>query len=257
MAKLKIRALVPLLGAAGFLVGCELSMRQPEHLLLWSLATVAWILLIFAILAFGKIRGQLVAVSIPAVVMIAVSTTTSLLFLDLTEPSRGLFIFCAVVLYLFLEHVRHEAEASSDEERRYLAEYARLVNVGSLFLVAATVQGLAIFLPIPWWAPVLAMMPVALIWSWHYHLACVTDCGQPRLRVLLTALVTVEAYLVAVRLPVTMYVGGVTVALAYYLAALFLALNPAAPETPRRARRYAVIALIMLILVYATTRWFA
>jgi hypothetical protein len=254
--KFKLASLIPLLGAAGFIVGCEYSLHQPTRFLLWSLATVAWILLTFAVLARGKLKGRFLAVSIPAVVMIAVSTTTSLLFLDLVSPRRWFVVFFAAVLFLFLEHVRHEVEASSDEERQYLAEYARAVNIGSLFLVATAARGLDIFSPIPWWSTVLFMAAVALAWSWHLCLACVADCDRSRLRIALTALTVLETYLVVMWLPVSMFVGGATVALAYYLAAMFLPLGASTdPDVGKRARRYALMGAVMLALIYVTARW--
>jgi hypothetical protein len=255
--KLKLASLIPLLGAVGFIVGCELSLYQSNRFLLWSLATVGWILLTFAVLARGKMKGRFLAVSIPAVIIISVSTTTSLQFLDLVSPRRWFVVFFAAVLFLFLEHVRHEVEASSDEERQYLAEYARMVNIGSLFLVATAARGLTIFMPVPWWSTVLFMTAVALAWSWHLCLACVADCDRSRVRIVFTALTVIETYLVVMWLPVSMFVGGATVALAYYLAAMFLPLGSAGPDVGKRARRYALMGAIMLALIYLTARWIA
>ena len=247
--------LLPFLGALGFAAFGELSLRRSHEFLLWSLATMVWILGAFAVLAKGNLRGRLSAVAVPAVAMIAISTVMSLLFLDLVAPRRGFIAFFAVVLYLFLEHVRREAAAGGAVERRSIAEFARMVNIGSLFLVASVGLGVAAFLPVrPWWTvpPVLA---VAALWSWHLYLACTERCVRPGARVAITTLVVLQTYLVALTLPTSMFVGGALVGIVYYLAANLLPIGATDALPAKLVRKYVLYGLGLLALILVTARW--
>lgn len=247
--------LVPFLGALGFAAFGELSLRRSQEFLLWSLATMVWILGAFAVLAKGKLRGRLSAVAVPAVAMIAISTVMSLLFLDLVAPRRGFIAFFAVILYLFLEHVRREAADGGVEDRLSISEFARMVNIGSLFLVSSVGLGVAAFLPVrPWWTvpPVLA---VAALWSWHLFLACTDRCVRPGARVLLTTVVVLQAYLVALALPTSMFVGGALVGIVYYLAANLLPIGATDAVPAKLVRKYVLYGLGLLALILGTARW--
>jgi hypothetical protein len=247
---------MPFLGAGGFLLTSELSLRRPGEFLLWSLAGMAWILAAFALLAGSKLRGRLSAVAVPAVAMIAVSTVASLLFLDLVSPRRWFIGFFALVLYLFLEHVRREAAADDPEERLSIGEFARMVNIGSLFLLASVGIGVTIFLPVPYGWTLPPMAAVALLWSWHLHAACAGHGhGRTLPRTLITTLVVLETYLVALRLPTSMFVGGALVGLVYYLAANLLHVGEGVPVSSRLIRRYVLYAGGLLLLLLATAQW--
>lgn len=247
--------LLPVAGAVGFVLTSDLSLRGADTFVLWSLATIGWILLVFAAIAGRQLRGRLSWVSIPAVVMIAISTAVSLLFLDLVTPRRGFIAFFALILYLFLEHVRREAASDTAEERLTIGEFARMVNIGSLFLLVSAGIGTTIFLPIsPWWTvpPVAA---VAALWSWHLYLACTTKCGRPGLRILLTTGAVVQTYLVALQLPTPMFVGGALVGVVYYLAANLLPAGEGDAIPMRLVRKYVLYAGALLALVLMTARW--
>jgi hypothetical protein len=250
-----MRAILPVMGATGFIVFSEVSLRRPTEFSIWSLATMAWILLIFAGQAFGRLSRRQLHVATPAVAMIAVSSVASLLFIDLVSPRRGFILLFAAVLYLLLEHVRHEAETSSAEEQLWISEFARMVNIGSLFLLASTSLGVTIFLPIPFWIVLAPFTAVALLWSWHLYAACAAHCGRPLPRILLTTLVLVEAFLVALRLPTTMFVGGAIVATVYYLAAHLLTVGETSSISPKLVRRYLIAGIAMVLVVVFSARW--
>jgi len=57
-----ITYLLPLLGALGFFAFSELSLRNTDAFFLWSLATMAWILTVFSVLAIGRLKGRLVRI---------------------------------------------------------------------------------------------------------------------------------------------------------------------------------------------------
>lgn len=247
--------LLPFLGAAGFFAMSELSLRRPGEFFQWSLATVAWILLAFFALARGKMRGRLTWIAVPAVAMVSLSTVASLLFLDLLATRHGVIAFFAVVLYLFLEHVRRETASDDPEERFVIGEFARMINIGSLFLMAAVGLGIVVFLPFPSWWTVLAFAAVASLWSWHLFLACTRDCGRPLARVLVTVLVVVETFLVALRLPVSMFVGGALIGLVYYLAANLLPVGATETIPAKLIRKYAMFVGGLLLLLLLTARW--
>lgn len=248
-------ALLPLAGAIGFAALSELSLRRSHEFHLWSLATMVWILATFAVLAKGKLRGRMSAVAVPAVAMIAISTVMSLLFLDLVAPRRGFIAFFAVILYLFLEHVRREAADGGAEERLSIAEFARMVNIGSLFLVASVGLGVTAFLPVHAWWTVPPLVAVAALWSWHLYLACVERCVRPGARVLITTLVALETYLVALTLPTSMFVGGALVGVVYYLAANLLPIGATDAISSKLIRRYVLYGAGLLALILATARW--
>src|SRR5688572_25330551 len=247
--------LLPFAGAIGFAAFSELSLRRSSEFLLWSLTTMAWILAIFAIQAKGKLRGRLTAVAVPAVAMIAISTVMSLLFLDLVAPRRGFIAFFAFVLYLFLEHVRREAADDSLEDRLSISEFARMVNIGSLFLVASVGLGVTAFLPIEAWWTVPPVVAVAALWSWHLFLACTERCVRPGARVLLTTLIVLQTYLVALTLPTSMFVGGALVGIVYYLAANLLPIGATDGIPEKLVRRYVLYGGGSLALILATARW--
>jgi hypothetical protein len=245
--------LLPVLGAAGFIVFSELSLKREGEFFLWSLATGGWILAVFAVLAVGRIRGRLLWVSIPAVLMIVLSVVTSLLFLDLVSPRRGFVIFFALVLYLFFEHVRHEIANSSQDERITIAEFARMVNIGSLFLLVSAGLGMTIFLPIPFWWTLIVLVPVAVLWSWHLYAACY-GAERPVWQVAVSSILTIETYLVALRLPTSMFVGGALAAVVYYSASNVLRAG-AEPLPPKLARKYLIMAAVMVAAILLTARW--
>ena len=245
--------LLPVLGALGFLVFSELSLKREGEFFLWSLATVAWIFAVFAVLAAGRIRGRLLWISIPAVAMIALSVVTSLLFLDLVSPRRGFIVIFTLVLYLFFEHVRHEISHSSQDERITIAEFARMVNIGSLFLLVSAALGMTIFLPIPFWWTLIVLVPVCVLWSWHLYAACY-GAPRPVWQVVVSSVLTIETYLVALRLPTSMFVGGAVAAVVYYSASNVLRAG-AEPLPPRLARKYFIMAAVMAVAVLMTARW--
>jgi hypothetical protein len=210
-----IYVLLPFIGAIGFAFFSELSLR-PVGIFLWNAATMVWTLATFAALAKGKLRGRLTAVAVPAVMMIAVSTVMSLLFLDLVAPRRGFIAFFAIILYIFLEHVRREAADDTLAERLSISEFARMVNVGSLFLVASVGIGLTVFLPIKAWWTVPPIVVIFSLWSWHLYAACTERCERTGMRVLITTLVALETYLVVLTLPTSMFVGGALVGFVCY-----------------------------------------
>jgi len=247
--------LLPFAGAIGFAAFSELSLRRSEEFLLWSLATMVWILAAFAILAKGKMRGRLTAVAVPAVAMIAISTVMSLLFLDLVAPRRGFIAFFAVILYLFLEHVRREAADGALEDRLSISEFARMVNIGSLFLVASVGLGVTAFLPVEAWWTVPPVIAVAALWSWHLYLACTERCVRPGARTMLTTLIVLQTYLVALTLPTSMFVGGALVGLVYYLAASLLPIGATDAIPAKLVRRYVLYGGGLLALILATARW--
>lgn len=247
---------LPILGAAGFAVFSELSLRRPDgEFFLWSLADMAWILSVFFALTFGRLRKRLTWLAVPAVAMIAFSTVISLLFLDLISPRRGFIAFFAVVLYLFYEHVRRETAAPDQEERLTIAEFARMINIGSMFLIASVGVGVTVFLPIAWWWTLPPLAFVAVLWSWHLYAACSDHCGRPLSRVLITSLLVLETYAVALRLPTSMFVGGALVGVVYYLAANLLPVGATDAIPAKLIRRYAMVGVGMILLILATARW--
>lgn len=247
--------LLPFIGAIGFAAFSEFSLRRSSEFLLWNGATMVWTLATFASLAKGKLSGRLTAIAVPAVMMIAVSTVMSLLFLDLVAPRRGFIAFFAIILYIFLEHVRREVADDSKAERLSISEFARMVNIGSVFLVASVGIGVTVFLPIrPWWTvpPVLIIFS---LWSWHLYAACTERRERTRMRVAITTLVAIETYLVAISLPTSMFVGGALVGFAYYLAANLLPVGATDAIPAKLIRKYVVYAGILLVFILATARW--
>ena len=81
----------------------------------------------------------------------------------------GLALF-GLVLYLFLEHVRREDAAHELEERLSISEFARMVNIGSLFLIVSVSVGLPAFLPVETWWTIPPIIIIAGLWSWHLFL---------------------------------------------------------------------------------------
>ncbi len=252
---LKCLPFLPVLGAGGFVALSEVSIGRPRDFLWWSLITSAWILTVFFALVHGKLRSRLTPVAVPAVLMIAASTIASLLFLDLVANRHAFIAVFGFVLYVFLEHVRREDAVPASEDRLSISEFARMVNIGSLFLVASVGVGLPAFLPIETWWTIPPMVVVALLWSWHLYLACTEQCARPRSRVLLTAVVVVETYFVALNLPTSMFVGGAVVAIPYYLAANLLPIGATDALPGRLVRKYAIYAGSALALVLLTARW--
>lgn len=248
--------LLPVLGALGFFAGSSLSLRQSGRFFLWSLATMAWILLVFLLIVRGRLSGPLVRVAVPAVAMIAISTVASLLFLDLVAPRQAFIVVLTVVLYLFLEHVRREVAHPDPAEVLSITEFARMVNIGSLFLLAVVGIGLTFFLTLPMRYTVPPFAALAVLWSWHLFGACYKDCGKNvPLYVALAAAVVIEAYLVVLRLPTSIFVGGAVVAVVYYLAASVLRASIEKRVTARLIRRYAAAGLGLLLLLLLTARW--
>ncbi len=251
----KLSALLPFLGGGGFIALSEVSIDRPQDFLWWSLVTTTWILTVFFALVHGKLKSRLTPVAVPAVLMIAVSTIASLLFLDLVANRHMFIAVFGLVLYLFLEHVRREDAAHDLEERLSISEFARMVNIGSLFLVASVAVGVPAFLPVQTWWTIPPMILIALAWSWHLFVACTERCVRPRSRILLTALVVVETYLVALNLPTSMFVGGALVGISYYLAANLLPIGATDAIPGRLIRKYAIYAGVALALVLLTARW--
>lgn len=250
-----LNAILPLLGAAGFAVFSELSLARSGEFFWWSLASMAWILAAFAALARKKLRGRLTPIAVPAVAMITLSSVMSLLFLDLVAPRHAFIAVLAVVLYLFLEHIRRETLSSDPEERLSISEFARMVNIGSLFLIASVGLGVTAFLPIQRWWSLPFVLLVSVLWSWHLYFACAQPRVRPFSRMGLTVLIVLESYLVALTLPTQMFVGGAVVGIVYYLAANLLPLGAGEGVSEKLIRKYALYAGGLLLLVLATARW--
>lgn len=254
MARL-LAYLLPLLGAAGFVLFSEFSLRRDAEFALWSVITAVWILIVFGALVVKRPRRRLLWLAVPAVLMISTSTVVSLLFLDLVAPRHAFVAFFALLLYLFYEHVRREVAAPDQEERLTISEFARMVNIGSLFLLASVGIGVTIFLPISSWWVLLILGGVTALWSWHLYYACVEQCGRPLSRVLITVAVVLQTALVALRLPTSMFVGGALVAIVYYLCANLLPIGATDAISARLIRKYAIVGTAMLAAVLATARW--
>lgn len=250
-----LTALLPLLGAAGFAVFSELSLARTNEFFWWSLASMAWILTAFALLVSKKLRGRLTPIAVPAVAMIALSSVASLLFLDLIAPRHVFVAVLAVVLYLFLEHIRRETLSDDPEERLSISEFARMVNIGSLFLLTSVGLGVTAFLPIQRWWTVPFVVLISGLWSWHLYFACAQPRVRPLSRMGLTMLIVLESYLVALSLPTQMFVGGAVVGIVYYLAANLLPLGAEERASAKLVRKYAFYAGGLLLLVLATARW--
>jgi len=248
-------ALLPVFGAAGFAVFSELSLSRSGEFFWWNLASMAWILAAFMFLARKKLRGRLTPIAVPAMAMIALSSVMSLLFLDLVAPRHAFIAILAVVLYLFLEHVRRETLAADPEERLSISEFARMVNIGSLFLIASVGLGITAFLPIQRWWTVPFIILISALWSWHLYFACAQPRVRPLSRMGLTMLIVLETYLAALSLPTQMFVGGAVVGIVYYLAANLLPLGAAEHISIRLIRKYAFYAGGLLLLVLVTARW--
>ena len=170
------------------------------------------------------------------------------LFLDLVANRHVVIAVFGLVLYVFLEHVRREDIAHDPAERLTISEFARMVNIGSLFLVASVAVGVPAFLPVPTWWTIPPMLVIALLWSWHVYLACTDRCLRPLSRILLTTLVVVETFLVALNLPTSMFVGGALVGIVYYLSANLLPIGATDAIPGRLIRRYAIYAGTALAL---------
>ena len=246
-------AVLPLLGAAGFFVFSELSLARSGEFFWWSLGSMAWILAVFALLVRKKLRGRLTPIAVPAMAMIALSSVGSLLFLDLVAPRHAFMAVLAVVLYLFFEHIRRETLSDDAQERLSISEFARMVNIGSLFLLASVGLGVTAFLPIQRWWTVPFIALVSALWSWHLYFACAQPRVRPLSRMGLTMLIVLEAYLTALTLPTQMFVGGALVGIVYYLAANLLPLGE--NVSAKLVRKYAFYAGGLLLLVLATARW--
>lgn len=251
----RFRVLLPLLGALGFFVFSELSLDGPREFLIWSPVAFIWILAVFTALAAKRLKGRLVRIAIPAVAMIAISTVLSLLFLDLVAPRHAFVIFFSAVLYLFYEHVRREIEAPNPEDSASIAEFARMTNIGSLFLLATVGIGVTVFLSVKQTYTVIPFAAVAFLWSWHLFKACYADCGSPRLKTVVTAILLIEAYIVALGLPTTMFVGGAMVGIIYYLAVNLLRGGPNAKLPERLVKRYIYVGLALMLTLLLTARW--
>lgn len=250
-----VRNFLPLLGALGFFALSELSLRGPGEFLIWSPVAFIWILLAFSLLAARRLKGRLVRIAIPAVAMIAISTVLSLLFLDLAVTRHGFIIFYALVLYLFYEHVRREIESPNPEDSASIAEFARMVNIGSLFLLATVGIGVTIFLSVKQAYTVLPFMLVSAFWSWHLFKACYSECGSPRMKTVVTTILLTESYIVALSLPTTMFVGGALVGIVYYLASNLMrsASDSRLPE--HLLKRYAYVGGALILILLLTARW--
>ncbi len=244
-----------MLGAAGFVAFSELSLGRTHEFFWWSFASMGWALAAFALLARGKLRGRLTPVAVPAMAMIAVSSVASLLFLDLVAPRHAFIAVLAVVLYLFLEHVRRETLADDPEERLSISEFARMVNIGSLFLVASAGLGVTAFLPIQRWWTIPFIAAISALWSWHLYFACAHPRVRPLSRMGLTVLIVLETYVVALSLPTQMFVGGAAVGIVYYLAANLLPIGAGENVPLPLIRKYALYAGGLLILLFLTARW--
>ncbi len=251
----KLTFTLPLLGAGGFITLSEISIARPHDFFWWSLVNVTWVLTVFFALVHGKLKSRLTPVAVPAMLMIAGSTVMSLLFLDLVAPRHGFIAIFGLVLYLFLEHVRREDAAHAFEERLSISEFARMVNIGSLFLISSVAVGVPAFLPIPTWWTIPPMIAIAALWSWHAFLACTEACVRPHSRILLTTLVVTETYLVALNLPTSMFVGGALVGIVYYLCVNLLPIGATDAIPLRLVRRYALYAGTALALILLTARW--
>jgi len=121
--------------------------------------------------------------------------------------------------------------------------------------VASVGLGVTAFLPVePWWTvpPVLA---VAALWSWHLYLACTERCMRPGARVLMTTLIVLQTYLVALTFPTSMFVGGALVGIVYYLAANLLPIGATDAIPVKLVRKYVLYGGGLLALILATARW--
>lgn len=250
-----IRYFLPLLGALGFFVSSEFSLRSTKDFFIWSPIAFIWILFIFTLLAAKRLKGRLVRIAIPSVAMIAISTVLSLLFLDVVAPRHVFIVFFSIVLYLFYEHVRREIESPNPEDSASIAEFARMTNVGSLFLLASVGIGITIFLSVKQIYTILPFAFISLLWSWHIFKACYSECGNPRTKTLVTTLLLIQSYIVALALPTTMFVGGAMVGIIYYLASNMMRGAPENRLSDRLARRYLYVGISLMLLLLLTARW--
>jgi len=249
------RFALPYLGAVGFFVSSELSLRGADAFLVWSPVALVWILFIFMLLAMGRLKGRQSRIAIPAIAMIAISMVLSLLFLDISSMRHGFIIFYSFVLYLFYEHVRREIDAPNPEDSASIAEFARMTNIGSLFLLATVGIGITIFLSVKQTVTVPIFAAIAAFWSWHLFKTCYVDCGDPRVKTLVTTILVTESYIVALALPTTMFVGGAIVGIIYYLASNLMR-APSHKQIPERLlRRYMYVGTILVLAILLTARW--
>jgi hypothetical protein len=164
-------------------------------------------------------------------------------------------ILWALVLVIFLYAVFH---FSYETKSRILIEIKNIIpyiNVASLFVVAATLININIFLALSWWAVLLIFIGVTFMFNWPFMLLYENDFKTSILYNGIITLIMAEVMAATLYLPAGFYVLGAVVALIYYLVAILMQKKLEGQLVRKKVAGHLVFVVILLIIILATSQW--
>lgn len=177
-------------------------------------------------------------------------------FLEGFYLRQFLCLTVAALLGIFLEMAYLWLHARPKYQPHALENISAHLNLLTVFLIASGAYSLIIFINFPFWPLTLIFAFLSLLLT--YQLCWVENiifpASGPYLAV--SILATTEVFLAVSFLPTSVYVGGLIVALVYYLITgllrnLFLGIKEKSV-----IRRYLLISLVVFLMIMVTAKWF-
>ncbi len=163
----------------------------------------------------------------------------------LTAFGSGLFLE-ALFIYLY-EHENYQPGS--------LETIAGLINLAAFYFYVSGIYGLGIFLGLPLWSQILAVLPVILLSSYAVFWFNKIPSQISRRHLLVVSLILFELFLAVVNLPTSFYVDGFILVAADYLL-ISLSLDQLLGRLKKlTVARYLIIGLVVVILILATAQW--
>ncbi len=233
----------------------EALFRFPQHVFTLLLAWLAVFAAAHIFLGRGEARtfGHW-QFAIPSAMLI-VSGAAYALFLESPLLRQALAIFLPLLIgvvfwnvYLFLHQpLRYQANS--------LEHLSLLANLLTMFFSVTSLFGLRLFLGIPAWILALSVFALGVVLVQQSFWVSKISHQDAKPYLLLIPFVLVQFVVALMGLPVTHAVSGAATAIVYYL---FLGMTRAVLRktyTPHIGRRYALIAVIGMVLLFATAQW--
>ena len=189
-------------------------------------------------------------------ILFFVSSVLFLSFLEHAFLKQLLLLVVVLLIWVYLEvlylwfHFRPRYQVHSLENISSYLDLLTIFFTASSFLSISVFLGLSVWYLVPVFAMITGLVTYQLIWT----SGAAFRSGLPY--VLTIGLVATELFIAVSFLPTTAYVSGLAVGLPYYVMAgvsrnWLMGVREAAV-----VRRYLIIGMFGLLLVFATAKWF-
>jgi len=222
----------------------------------WSLMLVYLAVLILTLFEFSKRKLAARTLSFYiAPLLFALMSYLFLFFVETVWLYRLVYVIGAGLLYLYLDQLLNYFYFTVKYQPYTLESLSLYINIISIFYLTSSMLSLIIFLHLSplltavFYYAVAAVLVYQLLWSHKY------TWDQMKLFVTLVPLVLAETLYVISFLPFNYYVGGIVVAILFYLMMNLIRMF-LSDHAPRRVVITNIsVSFVLIIIILATAQW--